>query len=144
MPPRRITRRELAQAAAGTAILASTGVLVHESGGVLLGVLARFRNDVLAAFRASELETLATVAHDLAAKRGLETMEAVAAAVVGQDSAAVQSLSEHELHSIIGRNVRADFERNDVVDVGGWQMARTEVLIVALTVRKPVGCDAQA
>ena len=38
--------------------VASTGVLVHESGGVLLGVLARFRNDVLAAFLASELETL--------------------------------------------------------------------------------------
>ncbi len=136
--PLSLTRRELARAAAGTALMAGTPLLVREVSDVLIDVLARFRNDVLAAFRADELETLATVAHEVAAGRGIATFESAAAAIAGRDVAALSSLSPDELRALIGRNVRRDFASDDVVNVGGWQLARTELLIVALTVRKPL------
>lgn len=133
-----VTRRALAQAAMGAAVLAGATELVRDSNHAFTDVLAQFRSHVLGAFRASDVEALAKAAHELVAEADIATVPAALAAITGQEVAMLASLNARELRSIIGRRIRADFERDEVVDVCGWQLSRTEVLIVAMTVRRPM------
>jgi hypothetical protein len=140
-----LTRRALARLLAGTALIASAPAVIGNRGAstganALVAVLARFREDVLAAFRASELETLARVAHATASRLGASTLDAAAARIVGRRLDEIGSHAHaRELHALVARNIRADYAAGRIESVAGWLLSRTELLIVAQTLRKPIG-----
>jgi hypothetical protein len=144
MGPKQITRRTIAQVLAGTAVVAGTPTLVRDhnrstEGDAFTEVLAQFRDRVLAPFRASELDEIAAAAHETATKIGVTTITEAAAIIAGGDVDVMGSFKNaHELRSMIAKNVRADYANDDVVSVAGWVLSRTELLIVAMTLRRPL------
>lgn len=140
-----LTRRAMAQVLAGAAVVASTPALVENPArpattNALIEVLARFRKNVLAGFTAKEVERLAIAAHAAAAKDGIGTLEAAAVRIVGRSLDEISLLGgARELRSLVARNIRADYAADRIESVAGWFLSRTELLIVAQTVRKPTG-----
>jgi len=136
----RMTRRGLAHAVAGASVLA--GTLTPRSDGSpdqLMAVLADFRRRVLASFDAEDIHDLVVAGHKVLAQTGISDCEQLVLRLCGHtqaDSPVVTSTGD--LRAAIDNQIRHDFANGHMENVGGWMLSRTELLIVALTARKPL------